>query len=148
MLTINNLHTQPSSRYDAHDPEQDGNKNTRFADVIIDGKSLYQRLKKYDMVPSLGWGVEEYQKLLIQYFLLEKPHPQMYYRYPILVCPWCGDEECGYISVKIDREGDLVIWKDFRLEPDMQEINVGPFYFEWEHYQKVILDTLGMGDNQ
>ncbi|WP_025681671.1 hypothetical protein [Paenibacillus massiliensis] len=144
MITINNLHTQPSSRYEELDPEKEGNKNTKFADIIIDGKSLYERLKKHDMVPSLGWGVEEYQKLLIQYFLLEKPHPQMYYRYPILVCPWCGDEECGYISVKIDREGDLVIWKDFRLEPDTKQIHVGPFYFEWEPYQRAIRDTLGM----
>lgn len=58
--------------------------------------------------------------------------------------PWCGDEECGYISVKINREGDLVIWKDFRLEPDTKQIHVGPFYFEWEPYQRAIRDTLGM----
>ncbi len=36
MMTINNLHTQPSSRYEELDPEKEGNKNTRFSDIIID----------------------------------------------------------------------------------------------------------------
>lgn len=55
MTTINTLQTKLSSRYDEFDPEQDGNKNTKFADLIIDGRSLYQMLKKHDLVPSLGW---------------------------------------------------------------------------------------------
>lgn len=58
MKTINQLQTKPSSRYDSFDPDQEGNKNTKFADIIIDGRSLYQMLKRHDMVPSLGWGVK------------------------------------------------------------------------------------------
>lgn len=58
MDKINYLESRPSSRYDDYDPEQDGNKNTKFADLIIDGRSLYQMLKKYDLVPCLGWGVK------------------------------------------------------------------------------------------
>lgn len=103
MTTINVLETKPSSRYDEFDPSQDGNKNTTFADLIIDGKSLYQMLKRHDLVPALGWGTEENQRQMIQYFLLKEPHEYLYYRLPILVCPWCGDEECGYISVKSGR---------------------------------------------
>ncbi|CAH1193961.1 hypothetical protein PAECIP111892_01364 [Paenibacillus auburnensis] len=143
MATINQLHTKPAKRYDEFDPAQDGNKNTEFADLIIDGNSLYQKLKKYDMVPSLGWGSADHQRLIIDYFLMKQPHEYLYYRYPILVCPWCGDEECGFISVKIDREADVVIWKDFKLEPDNKRIPIGPFYFEWENYKSVINGTLG-----
>ncbi|PAF30364.1 oxidoreductase [Paenibacillus sp. 7516] len=143
---INVLETQPSSRYDELDPAQEGNKNTTFADLIIDGKSLYQMLKRHDLVPALGWGTEENQKQMIQYFLLKEPHEYLYYRYPILVCPWCGDEECGYISVKVDREEDVVIWKDFMLEHKNQPLNIGPFYFVWENYEKVIQGTLVMGE--
>ncbi|MNH83720.1 hypothetical protein D3C73_361210 [compost metagenome] len=143
MKTINYLETRPSSRYDDLDPEQDGNKNTKFADLIIDGKSLYQKLREYDMVPSLGWGSEENQRLLIDYFLLRRSHEYLYYRFPILVCPWCGDEECGYISVLVERDEELVIWSEFKLEHDNKPINIGPFYFEWENYEKVINDTFG-----
>ncbi|MEE4576726.1 oxidoreductase [Paenibacillus polymyxa] len=148
MTTINTLQTKLSSRYDEFDPEQDGNKNTKFADLIIDGRSLYQMLKKHDLVPSLGWGSEDQQKEMIQYFLLKKPHEDMYYRYPILVCPWCGDEECGYISVKIYREEEIVIWKDFKLEHENKPINIGPFYFEWANYERVIHDTFGILEKQ
>ncbi|MMZ59384.1 hypothetical protein D1872_214160 [compost metagenome] len=148
MTTINTLQTKLSSRYDEFDPERDENKNTKFADLIIDGRSLYQMLKKHDMVPSLGWGSEDHQKEIIQYFLLKKPHEHMYYRYPILVCPWCGDEECGYISVKIDREEEIVIWKDFKLEHENKPINIGPFYFEWANYERVINNTFGIIEKQ
>ncbi|WP_438449493.1 oxidoreductase [Gorillibacterium sp. sgz5001074] len=143
MKQINNLQTVPSSRYDDHDPEQEGNKNTKFADLIIDGRSLYQMLKQHDMVLSLGWGSKEYQRLLIDYFLLKETHPYLYYRYPILVCPWCGVEECGFISVHIEREEDLVIWSEFKLEPGNKPISIGPFYFKWIDYEKVINDTFG-----
>lgn len=143
MNNINLLQTKPSSRYDEYDPVQDGNKNTKFADIIIDGKSLYQMLRKYDLVPSLGWGSDEYQKLIIDYFLLRKEHNSLYYRYPILVCPWCGDEECGFISVYIEREGDVITWRDFKLEPDNKPIDIGPFYFKWDDYERAIIGTFG-----
>ncbi|MFC4306465.1 oxidoreductase [Cohnella boryungensis] len=143
MKSINHLRTTPACRYADNDPAKDGNKNTEFSDCIIDDKSLYQSLKKYDLVPSLGWGSEEYQRQLISYFLLTQTHPYLYFRFPILVYPWCGDEECGFISVFIEREDKLVIWKDFRLEPDNKPINIGPFYFEWEEYESAIKNTFG-----
>lgn len=45
VVNISTIEIKLASRYDEFDPEQDGNKNTKFADIIIDGKSLYQRLK-------------------------------------------------------------------------------------------------------
>ncbi|MCU6792356.1 oxidoreductase [Paenibacillus sp. WQ 127069] len=143
MKTINYLETRPSRRFDESDPDQVGNKNTKFADLIIDGRSLYQMLRMHDMVPCLGWGSEENQRQKIDYFLLKEQHEYMYNRYPILVCPWCGDEECGFISVRIEREEDVVIWKDFKKEHDNKIINIGPFYFNWDNYEKAINDTFG-----
>ena len=148
MKILNQLQTKPSSRYDSLDRDQEGNKNTKFADIIIDGRSLYQTLKKHDMVPSLGWGSEEHQRKMINYFLLNEMHEYLYYRYPILVCPWCGDEECGFISVFIEKEENLIVWRDFKLEPSNKAINVGPFYFEWDEYEKVINGTFGIAGIQ
>lgn len=143
MKKINFLETKPATRYDELDPNQDGNKNTRFADLIIDGRSIYQMFKKHDLVPSLGWGSEANQKLMIDYFLLREQHEYMYNRYPILVCPWCGDEDCGFISVFIERKEDIVIWKDFMKDHDNKTIPLGPFYFKWDNYKQVIDSTFG-----
>jgi len=75
-----------------------------------------------------------------------QPHEYLYYRYPILVCPLCGDEECGFISVMIDKEGDIVIWRDFILEGE-KKINIGPFYFTWDNYSTAINNTYGLSLN-
>lgn len=146
MITINHLTTKPASRYADSDPEREGNKNTRFADLIIDGQSLFRMLKKHDLIPALGWGSEEYQRQMIDYFLLKQLHPISYYRYPILVCPWCGDVECGFISVWIERDGDNVVWKEFKLEPGNQPIHIGPYYFKWEDYELAIQKTFSAAE--
>lgn len=138
MLKISNLQIHSTQRYNDSDPNVEGNQNRTFIDFIIDGKSLYQMLKKYDLIPALGWNSEEYQKQILDYFLLKQLHPYLYYRYPVLVCPWCGEEECGFISIFIEREGDLIIWKDFKLEPDNLSIPLEPFYFKWEEYESLI----------
>ncbi|WP_127534654.1 oxidoreductase [Paenibacillus kobensis] len=140
---INNLEMKPARRSDLG-PIEEGEKDTAFADLIIDGKSLYEMLKKYNkFVPSFGWMSDDNQRDIIDYFLLRKPHETMWYRYPLMVCSWCGDEECGFISVQIDKENHLVSWKDFYLEPEKKKIDVGPFYFEWDNYKQVINSTFG-----
>jgi hypothetical protein len=147
MKRMNTLETKPASRSDFESIEE-GQKNTKFADLNIDGKSLYKMLIKYNMVPSLGWMSNEWQREVIDYFLLRKPHETMWYRYPLMVCSWCGDVGCGFISVKIDKENNVVTWKDFYLEPEMKKINIGPFYFEWDSYKKVINSTFGVAGVQ
>lgn len=144
MKAFNQLQIRPTSRFNDSDLEKEGNKNTKFADLIIDGESLFYKLKKYDMVPSLGWGTEKHQRQMIEYFLLNELHTTLYYRYPILVCPWCGDEECGFISVSIDREGDQVTWSNFKVEPSNRPIDIGPYYFKWDQYESVIRSTYGI----
>lgn len=115
--------------------------NITFNDFIIDGYSLYERLEKYDLVPSLGWGSKEYQEEMIRLFLLQEPHTLLWYRVPLFVCPECGDLECGFISAKLERKNNLVIWRDFYKDHYQFKINIGPFYFRWEHYRKVIAST-------
>ncbi|WP_340022750.1 oxidoreductase [Paenibacillus sp. FSL K6-1096] len=144
---INTIEAKPARRSDYHSLEE-GQKNIKFADLIIDGRSLYQRLMKHDMVPSLGWMSTECQREMIDYFLLRKPHDTMGCRYPLMVCSWCGDEECGFISVRIDKVNDIVSWSDFRLEHGMTKINIGPFHFEWDRYEKVINSTFGVAGIQ
>jgi hypothetical protein len=127
------------------------NKEVEFTDFIIDGISLYQRLKKYDLIPSLGWGTVEFQRDMIMYFLLEKPHELLWYRIPILICSHCGDLECGFISAKIDLINNQVVWKDFYkgdYDSDYKKkIEIGPFYFDYLSYKKTINSSLNINWN-
>lgn len=118
------------------------NGRSHIPDFLIDGESLSKRLAKYELVTSLGWGSEEYQKEMISYYLLEEPHPVLWYRAPIFVCELCGDLECGFISAKLERKNDLVIWSDFYKDHYQFKINIGPYYFQWTQYQEVIRSTL------
>ncbi|WP_256972673.1 hypothetical protein [Saccharibacillus sp. O23] len=63
MKKISHLQTKLASRFADLDPNKEENKNTKFADLIIDDRSLYQTLKKHDLVPSLGWGSDKLQRL-------------------------------------------------------------------------------------
>jgi len=52
----------------------------------------------------------------------------MYHRYRILVCPLCGDLECGFISVSVDNQSDTVEWSNFYLENRNEKLDIGPFF--------------------
>ncbi|MFD2328950.1 oxidoreductase [Cohnella sp. GCM10020058] len=143
MTNLNFLETRLSSRY-GEDVSIEENK-TVFADLIIDSISLYQRLKEYDFVPAFGWGKDEQQQLTIDYFLFKYPFEFKYHRYPILICPQCGDLECGYISVAIDKESDIVEWSNFYLEHNNQPLDIGPFHFKWDNYKLAIEKTYEIG---
>ncbi|WP_411343292.1 oxidoreductase [Paenibacillus sp. WLX1005] len=141
MSKINRIETRRSKCYQDWEVKPEGQINTNFSDILIDGISIYDMLKKYEFIPCFGWGVQENQQQMVDYFLLNDMHPYLYWRYPLLVCAWCGDEECGFISVFVEREGNLVIWQDFRLEADNRSIPLGPFTFEWEEYEQAIRNT-------
>lgn len=138
-MRFNHLSTEIRQLFSTDEPHR---TNVKFSDFLIDGKSLHQRLEKYDLVPSLGWGTRKSQKEMISFFLLQKPHSMLWYRTPILVCPECGDLECGFISAKLERRGNMVIWSDFFKDHYQFKINIGPFYFRWDQYSAVIKSTL------
>ncbi|MGG2028396.1 oxidoreductase [Gottfriedia sp. S16(2024)] len=123
-----------------------------FNHLIIDGISLYQKLMKYNFIPSLGWGVVEFQRDMIKYFLLEKPHELLWYRIPILICPDCGDLDCGFISAKIDLLDNKVIWKDFYVgdynNDYERKLDLGPFYFDDQSYKKAIISARNSTKNR
>ncbi|WP_010243291.1 hypothetical protein [Acetivibrio cellulolyticus] len=124
------------------------NKFMYFADIIIDGKSLFQEFKEYDYISTLGWGSEEFQNEVIMRLLLSAPPVIDSKRYEIYVCPLCADLGCGSITVDITKDNDTVIWKDFGLEysykDEIKSIDIGPFIFEWNEYKNVIMSSFGL----
>lgn len=75
-MKISTLETKLASRYNEFDPEQDGNKNTKFSDIIIDGTSLYQRLKNMNWyLVSDGEAMNIKGFLLIIFYLRNHMNP-------------------------------------------------------------------------
>lgn len=123
----------------------------RFADILIDGESLYGKFcnKGYDYVVTLGWGSEEFQRCSIQQLKLQEPSELQDSRYPILVCPLCADLGCGAITARIEKNGDEVSWSDFQEEDnlgllDVKKFDIAPIYFCLDEYERAIESTYGI----
>jgi hypothetical protein len=61
------------------------------------------------------------------------------------MCPQCGSLECGYFSVAIDKESDIVEWINFYLEHNNQRLEIGPFRFKWDNYKSAIEKAYEIG---
>lgn len=113
-----------------------------FADVVIDGNPLSKILQEYNNISILGWGEKSFQDDIISKMLLEKPSELKSGRYELYVCPCCADIGCGAITINILKNDNSIIWKDFGLEynykDNIQHIDIGPFIFEWDEYERVI----------
>lgn len=66
-------------------------------------------------------------------------------RFPLYVCPVCADLGCGALTVGVVREGDQVVWRDFRMEDgysDPDEVidltGFGPFVFDAQQYDRAL----------
>jgi hypothetical protein len=73
-------------------------------------------------------------------------------RNSILVCEVCGDIECGVVSAMIQRDGGMIVWRDFASQfPDPSHpdlgwytafTNVPPMRFEERAYRATLLTMI------
>jgi hypothetical protein len=84
-----------------------------YLDFVIDGQSLYKRLKSRGNITLLGWLRPEQHEAVISELLLLKPTELAENRRELYVCPECGDTGCGSITAVVTKHGDRVIWSDF-----------------------------------
>ena len=53
-------------------------------------------------------------------------------------------EICGAVTARIEREGDLIVWRDFGFENDYEEprlsefVDVAPIYFDARSYWQTL----------
>lgn len=119
----------------------------KFIDFVISGNSLGQLLevRKKDLIGTFGWTENiHYENNQIDEFLgLVKPQLKTE-RTSFYVCPECGDIGCGAITAKIEVKDNVVIWKDFGYENDLEEPNlsdykkIGPYRFDKTEYAKTL----------
>ncbi len=122
-----------------------------FLDFAIDGRSLWEKLKKPDMVSVLCFeyaaqALDESMKAANRLLLAERAdHPHD--RRSLFICSECGDLGCGAISCLIVREGDAVVWKECGFQTNYEgNVNlyagIGPFSFEVASYERTLLRAI------
>lgn len=125
-----------------------------YANLLMDGKPLteYEEIHQLDFVSCLGWGPIDYQQEQINRLLLHSNPDLNDNRYSLYVCP-CTDLGCGAVSLKIEIQGDFIVWSDFGVEDTLEYRStfkifegIGPFYFRREDYEEVLQSTLLLGE--
>jgi hypothetical protein len=114
-----------------------------FLDFIVDGQSLWEVLRRPDMVSVLcsEYAKDEVVKAVRRLLLDEKadlPND----RRSLFVCSECGDLGCGAITVVVERRGDTFTWNAFGYENNYEQAvsldaynSVGPFTFDATEYE-------------
>ena len=120
----------------------------QLMDFVVSGKSLLAELERreYDLVPRLSGGLVPIDQQTRAHLLLEEEDDLPDGRVGIYTCP-CGDYGCGVVSVTIEKDGDHIVWHDFRYRNDYDDEVVsleklGPFKFMKQDYRNAII-----GDN-
>jgi len=119
-----------------------------YLDFIVSGQSLGELFDQlnFKLIGTFGWFENKtYERKLIDEFLGNKKPELENGRTCFYVCPECGDIGCGAITAKIEITDEIVVWKDFGyednidfLEPDTTQFkNIGPFSFDRGNYFKV-----------
>lgn len=70
-------------------------------------------------------------------------------RRSLFLCSECGDLGCGTITVRVEERYGTMVWKSFGYENNYENrveldgySSVGPFTFEAEKYEQILLEGM------
>jgi len=119
-----------------------------FLDFIIDGQSLWERCgKSRDAVSVLcvEFEFDETTKS-VDRLLLREYSDLPSDRHKLFICAECGEIGCGAVTLRVEKNGATVAWKDFGYENNYEEgihlddyRHIGPFVFDADQYQNQLL---------
>ena len=120
-----------------------GRTPRRFLDFVIDGVPLSSRLN-VDFISPFGWSDADEEEASIDR-LLGKSAPDLPNgRTTLYICPECGDLGCGAVTLVVQTEADVIIWKDFGFENNYEDVvhtdgfqDIGPFTFDANQYREL-----------
>ena len=115
----------------------------RYLDFVIDGVALSSRFN-VDFISPLGWSDADEEEASIDRLLGKSPPNMPNARTTLYVCPECGDLGCGAVTLLVQSEADVIIWKDFGFENNYEDAvhtegfqDIGPFTFDANQYREV-----------
>ena len=122
------------------------NKNysdRKYLDFIVSGQSLRDYLgskNKSNVTPFGFFPSKEEQRRVLREFKLQDKTQLKKNRVELYICENCGDIGCGAITTEIEDFGDYIIWKNFAVQNNPDEIeqiiDVEQIEFERQNYFK------------
>jgi len=120
-----------------------GRTERRFLDFVIDGVLLSSRLN-VDSITPFGWVDAGEHEASIDRLLRKSPPNMAHGRTTLYICPECADLGCGAVTLSVQREAGVIIWKDFGFQNNYDDAvhtdgfeNVGPFTFDARQYHEL-----------
>ena len=117
----------------------------RFLDFVIDEVPLWSRLK-FDFISPFGWLSPEQHEASINRFLRKAPADLPDGRIALYICPECGELDCGAVTMLVQREADVIVWKDFGVQNNYENVvhrdgleDIGPFRFDVRQYYELFV---------
>lgn len=128
---------------EAHRAGGDGKTARTYSDFYVSGIRLLDLLCWHDadFIAPLGWGPVEVQQLTIAELLCCQKPSQSNGRCQLYICPECADFGCGAVTVRVEREGDFIVWRDFAFEngyegPQLYDLK--PLHFDATVYEHTL----------
>jgi hypothetical protein len=126
-----------------------GGKTARtYSDFYVSGTRLLDLLgwPEADYITPLGWGRVECQADAVAELLRRRNPSLPTGRCQLYICPECGDIGCGAVTVRVEREGEFIVWRDFGYENDYEKdmprlsefATIAPIYFDATAYWQVL----------
>ena len=123
----------------------------QVVNIHIDGRNLIDWAKELELLQAQSEGAPElagsYAPMPIEFFVkymrgtLNSDHWAN-----LFSCKDCEEVGCWSLQVRIESEGDAVVWTEFRQphRPNWRYRSLGPFRFERTEYERALneLETL------
>jgi hypothetical protein len=124
--------------------EGGGGKTARtYFDFYVSGRRLLDLLDwpDADFITPLGWGLlAEQQQAVAELLRRQKPSLPSG-RCQLYICPECADIACGAATARVEREGELIVWRDFAFEngyEDPRFYDLAPLHFDATTYWQTL----------
>lgn len=97
-----------------------------FLDFVVDGASLWEPAKAdgMDLISCLWLPTPD--SAIVSRLLGDLPPDLPQGRCILYVCAECGDALCGSVSIRLEVQGDRMIWHDFAYQGDYHLDEVWP----------------------
>jgi hypothetical protein len=87
-----------------------------YLDFKVGRRRLSSLLDAGDRASVLGWLTRADERRFARQLLLRAAPELASGRVPLYLCAECGDLGCGCVAVRVEREGDVVVWSELGPE--------------------------------
>lgn len=140
------------TRMAVQNPNGTPKSERHFLDFVIDGQSLWETLRKPDMVSVLcAQYAEKEPANAISRLLLNQKADLPNGRRSLFICAECGDLGCGAITAVVEKQAESFTWNDFGYENTYEDKisldvyrTIGSFTFDAIKYEQALVQAMDL----